>query len=66
LHSTAFFDRLDPFFATLNLGSSPPQDDDVIRKILADVALTHPAYEPLRSSPGYEAIAMHLAHIKES
>ena len=63
LHGNAFFDVLEDFFDTLELGNFPPRSDEVIKQSAKDSVLKNPAFEALKSEPRFSQIEIKLSQI---
>jgi len=55
LHGDDYFTRLEPWFDNLALGPNPPRDKALIKQSALQ-GLRHPAFEPLRAIPMFQAI----------
>lgn len=60
LKGNAFFDLLEPFFNTLNLGTSVPRSDKLIRKDLKDILTNNPAFQSLAGEERYHRMVRRL------
>ncbi len=47
LKGNALFDGLDPFFASLEMGTAPPRNDELIKESIKDAVSKNPAFAPL-------------------
>lgn len=60
LHGNSFFDSLDSFLDTFELGTYPPRSDEVIKQSAKDAVLKNPCFEPLKSDPRFAELAEKL------
>ena len=60
LHGNAFFDLLDNFWDTLDLGVFPPRSDEVVLQSAKDAILINPVFEPLKSDPRFNQLIKKL------
>lgn len=63
LRGNALFDSLSAFIDSLALQDSAPRNDETILEGLKTTVATHPAFEPLRDTPRYRALAQCLEHV---
>lgn len=65
LHGDEFFDLLDPWFQTLELGTMMPRDERSVRQSMIRSVTENPAFTPLCSDPRYKSILDKLnSHMK--
>lgn len=62
LRGSAFFDRLEPFFATLNLGTSAPRSDTLVRRDMKTAVTANPAFQSLAGEERYRRLVHRLEH----
>lgn len=60
LHGDEYFDRLDAWIETLPLGEMAPRSRKFIFQNLQE-AFCHPAFEKLRSNPGFQKMMRHFS-----
>jgi hypothetical protein len=63
LHGNDFFDSLEGFLSSLDLGVYPPRSDEVIKQSAKDAVLNTPAFEPLKNDPRFLRLAEKLINI---
>lgn len=63
LHGSAFFDSLDDFFTSLDLGNQAPRSDEVVKQSAKDAVLKNPVYQPLKENPRFSRLAEKLNNI---
>ncbi len=66
LKGSGFFDRLDSFFATLNLGTGAPRSDALIRRDMKTAVTANPAFRPLADEQRYRRVVSRLEHWGQS
>lgn len=66
LKGNDFFDRLEPYFASLNLGTYPPRSETLIRKDIASTVAQNPAFETLHENKRFQQIVNRLNRWEES
>jgi hypothetical protein len=60
LHGNAFFDQLDAYFETLNLGTDVPRSEKLIKKDMKEVIMNYPAFAVLAQEERYQRIVKRL------
>ena len=60
LKGNDFFDRLEPYFASLNLGTKPPRSEVLIRRDIVSAVTRNPAFEALRENKRFQQIVNRL------
>lgn len=60
-----FFDRLEPYFSSLNLGAFPPRSEILIRKDLVSTIMQNPAFQTLQKDKRFQQIVQRLNHWEE-
>lgn len=65
LKGNEFFDRLKPYFDSLNLGTSAPRSDKLIQKDLKDAVIHNPAFQSLASEERYQRLTGKLERLGE-
>jgi transcriptional regulator with XRE-family HTH domain len=60
LKGDAFFDRLEPYFASLNLGSHAPRSDILIRRDLKTTVTHNPVFQALQNDHRFQRIRHRL------
>jgi transcriptional regulator with XRE-family HTH domain len=60
LHGNAFFDQLDAYFESLNLGTDVPRSQKLIKKDMKEVVLYNPAFAGLKQEDRYRRIVKRL------
>ncbi len=63
LHGSSFFDMLESYFDSLDLGTSPPRSDEVIKQSAKDAVLKNPGFEPLKNEPRFLQLSEKLNEI---
>lgn len=63
LHGNSFFDSLDSYFDSLDLGTYPPRSDEVIKQSAKDAVLRNPGFEPLKNEPKFLQLSEKLNEI---
>lgn len=56
LHGDGFFDRIEPWLDTLDLGTHLPRDEKTVRKSMADSIVHHPVFSALEGEPRFQRI----------
>lgn len=64
LKGSEFFDLIEPFFETFNLGNSVPRSDKLILKDLKGL-LSHPSFSILEDEGRYQLLLKKLEHVGE-
>lgn len=62
LKGSAFFDRLEPYFQTLNLGTNVPRSNTLICRDLKATVTGNPAFENLKDENRFRQIVRRLEH----
>ena len=65
LKGNDFFDRLEPYFASLNLGTHTPRSEILIRRDMESAVTQNPAFHPLRDDKRFQVITRRLARWEE-
>ncbi|WP_368294438.1 helix-turn-helix domain-containing protein [Dehalobacter sp. TBBPA1] len=65
LKGNLFFDMLQPYFESLNLGGDAPRSDKLIRKDLKSVVVDNPAFQSLKSEERYQKLWRRLESMEE-
>lgn len=65
LHGNAFFDRLDTYFASLNLGTSAPRSDKLIIRDLKGSVEGNPVFQSLAGEERFQRVLRRLGHLRE-
>ncbi len=65
LKGDGFFDRLEPYFASLNLGTDTPRSDILIRKDMETAVSQNPAFRSLRDDERFQRVLRRLARWEE-
>lgn len=60
LKGSAFFDRLEPYFATLNLGTDAPRSDSLVKRDMLAAVTGNPAFAPLAEEERYRRVVRRL------
>jgi len=63
LHGNAFFDSLDEFLDSLDLGVYPPRSDEVIKQSAKDSVLLSPVFVSLKENPRFIRLTEKLNNI---
>lgn len=63
LHSDDFFDLLDDWLITLDLGNDLPRDERTIRKSMYDVVVNNPAFSALSDKQRFQSMVEKLKDI---
>lgn len=66
LKGNAFFDRLEPYFSSLNLGTHLPRNEALIRKDLVSTVTQNPAFQTLQENKRFQQIIRRLNHWEEN
>ena len=56
LHGNDFFDSLDEYFDSFDLGTAPPRNEETIRQSIKDSVLKNPAFASLKDEPRFQNI----------
>ncbi|ADU26901.1 helix-turn-helix domain-containing protein [Ethanoligenens harbinense] len=62
LKGSAFFDRLEPYFQTLNLGTNVPRSNALICRDLKTTVTGNPAFQTLKDESRFRRIIRRLEH----
>ena len=65
LRGNAFFDRLEPYFASLNLGTHVPRSEILIRQDLKTSVAQNPAFRGLQDDKRFRQIVQRLSRWEE-
>lgn len=65
LKGNDFFDLLESFFNSLNLGTSAPRSDILIRKDIINTVTNNPVFQNLASEERFRLIVRRLEHLEE-
>lgn len=65
LKGNDFFDRLNPFFASLNLGTHMPRSETLVRKDIVSTIARNPAFQTLHEDKRFQQIVNRLNHWEE-
>lgn len=65
LRDSNFFDRLEQYYNTQDLGNSPPRSEILIKKDLKDIVINNPAFFRLIQEERYRHIIRRLEHIDD-
>lgn len=65
LKGNEFFDRLEPYFDSLNLGDAAPRSDKLIRNDLKNVVINNPAFQSLTSEERYRSLVRRLERLEK-
>ncbi len=60
LHGDGYFDLLEEWFGTLDLGGSLPRDEKTVRKSMTDLVVVNPAFAALAEEARYSLIVKKL------
>lgn len=63
LRGSAFFDSLDDYLESLDLGTFPPRSDEVVKQSAKDAVMKSPVFEPLKNDPRFIALLKKLSQI---
>ncbi len=63
LRSGDFFDRLEAYYETQNIGTDVPRSEKLIKKDLKDIVLDNPAFEALRENARFRRLAARLEQL---
>lgn len=66
LKGNDFFDRLESYFSSLNLGTHPPRSETLIRKDIVSTVAHNPAFETLHGDKRFQQIVNRLNFWEES
>lgn len=65
IRGSEFFDQLEQYYDSLNLGNSPPRSEKLIKKDLKDVVINNPAFFGLIQEERYRRLIRRLEHFDE-
>lgn len=63
LHGNSFFDSLESYLDSFDLGAYPPRSDEVIKQSAKDAVLRNPGFEPLKNEPRFLQLSEKLNEI---
>ncbi len=66
LHGDAFFDRIEPMIASLDLQENCPRADTSIKGSIVDSVIQNPAFASLSDTVAYQQICQQLQILKEN
>lgn len=66
LKGNDFFDRLEPYFASLNLGTHTPRSEILIRKDIMSTITQNPTFQALQGDKRFQQIIRRLNHWEEN
>jgi transcriptional regulator with XRE-family HTH domain len=64
LRGNEFFDLIEPYFDSLNLGNSAPRSEKLIKKDMKDAVINNPAFFGLVSDERYRCLVSRLEHFE--
>jgi transcriptional regulator with XRE-family HTH domain len=64
LRGNSFFDLIEPYFESQNLGNSAPRSEKLIKKDMKDVVINNPAFFGLVSEERYRRLVSRLEHFE--
>jgi hypothetical protein len=60
MHGDSHFDRVDAWFAELDLGNASPRSESVIKQSMMRDILMNPAFSAIAQEPGYKRVVEKL------
>ena len=63
LRGSDFFDRLEAFYDTQNLGTSVPRSEKLIKKDMKEIVLSNPSFSPLHDNARFRRLAARLEQL---